>query len=132
MNPKPYTPKHTHFWCLKSKMPLKTVSKVVCEMWNNSYQVDLALRPTKYGASGLGPPLESKEDFLMVKNHRNDHCTNLSDFALEGTMHFVSSKMLSLISNKHDNFIQTSFSPCLQHLRVRVCAHPTCPILRFT
>ena len=31
-------------------MPPKTVSKVVREMWNNSYQVDLALRPTEYGA----------------------------------------------------------------------------------
>jgi len=34
-------------------MPPKIVSKVVCEMWNNSYQVDLALRPTEYGAYSL-------------------------------------------------------------------------------
>ena len=32
-------------------MPPKIVSKVVREMWNTSYQVDLALIPTKYGAS---------------------------------------------------------------------------------
>jgi hypothetical protein len=30
-------------------MPPKIVSKDVHEKWNNSYQVDLALRPTEYG-----------------------------------------------------------------------------------
>ena len=39
--------------------------------------------------------------------------------------------MQSLIANKQDNFIKTSFLPCLQHLRVRVCAHLTYPILRL-
>ena len=32
-------------------MPPKTVSKVVREMWNNLYRVNLALRPIEYGAS---------------------------------------------------------------------------------
>ena len=45
-------------------MPPDTVSKVVREMRNNSYQVDLVLKPIEYGAFGLGPPLlELKKDF---------------------------------------------------------------------
>ena len=49
LNPK--MPKHNYFCCLKSMMRPKTVSKVVCEIWKTLYQVDLALRPTEYGAS---------------------------------------------------------------------------------
>ena len=45
-------------------MPPKIVSKVVHEMWNNLYQVDLALKPTNYGEYGLGHLLESKEIFV--------------------------------------------------------------------
>ena len=159
-------------------MPPKIVSKDVREKWNNAYQVDLALRPTEYGAfdsmelfrvsqcdmialvrkhkkrlvnhfqekandiiesicdqhtklkqciasepeletsfrscasadfeiawvpggsrfqdlqrfcAGLATVMPTTSrvegDFSLVNYRRNDHCSNLSDFALEGVMH---------------------------------------------
>lgn len=70
-------------------------------------------------------------DFLLVNYRKNYHCSNLSDFALEEVITLISSmssKMQFLISNKQENFIKTSFLPCL---RVHTYAHPTYPILKF-
>ena len=39
-------------------------------------------------------------DFSLVNYHKNDHCSNLSDFALEGVMH---SHQLRELQNAVDN-----------------------------
>ena len=67
---------------------------------------------------------------LLQKKHTEPE--KLTLFLRRCTLiNYVNSKMQSLISNKQDNLTKTSFLPCLKHLRVRVCAHPTYPIVRF-